>query len=115
MKDLSNNKYLKASGLKQEDAVYGSQKEMIEALSDPKYGKDAAFTDLAQYMIWNTERAAASNQDGPISGRALNRAMADPAGARRIQDMEIFAEQREKMFGDPRYQTSPSSATMKGV
>lgn len=113
-KDLTGNKWLR--GLDQNTIAFASNAELVQAMSAPEYKTDPAYRDVVTRMIQNgmemdATEAAGSNavpQQGFITGQQLNAAMYPKEDARKIQDMEIFIEQRNKMFGDPRYSTSPT-------
>ena len=85
---------------------FESEKEMNQAFQDPRYETEQEFRDAVQIMIYHSHPS--TDQPSVVSGAELNRAMADPAGARALQDQEIYQEKVLAMFSDERYSRSPS-------
>lgn len=116
--DLTNSKYLtgkNAQGetvtIKLEDARFGSRKEMTAIMSSKSYQTDPECRALVAVMLqrgFSEDDGKTMPTQGPVTGRDLNRALADKAGARRLEDEAIFREESQKLFADPRYATSPS-------
>jgi len=100
------NKYIPA-GWTLNRCAFESRKAMTDAMSDPKYGKDQEYTELVAYMA-NQPFGEDKQVQRLVTGRALSAAMYPKADARKLEDAVIFREQTQKMFGDPRYATSPT-------
>jgi hypothetical protein len=107
MSDITKNKYL--NGLSADAVQFENQAAMLEAMKDKRYHNDPEYRNLVTHMLrkpfMDDERKAAP---ATHPKHVLETAMLDRAGARRLDDEAIFREQSAAMFGDPRYETSPS-------
>jgi hypothetical protein len=94
------NKYL-PEGWTEEQCRFQSQKELTDAMSDKRYGKDQEYTDMVKIMLrndLNAEQAAKATAPTIVSGRELARALSDPAGARKLALREIASEHARNLF-----------------
>jgi hypothetical protein len=105
MKLDPTNKWLK--GMNPETIQFEDQRAMLEAMSAPEYKTDASYRDVVSKMIENASKQP-TQSPAVISGRDLSRAMYPKSEARKLEDAAILREQTAKMFGDPRYATSPT-------
>lgn len=105
MKAPVNNRYMQ--GVDPMDCGFSSQKEMLSAMSDPRYKSDPEFRQLVEWQLFNEVRADNAPPAQEIStGREMQRAMANVPEARHLEDQAIYRESVAAMFGDPRYAVS---------
>lgn len=104
--EIKGNKYLiDANGkpMRPEDAQFGSQKEMVDAMADVRYATDPDYRALVAFMVGNSPTTNA-----PTTGRQLSHAMADVPSLKAQRQQAIVKEKTLEMFANPLYQTSES-------
>lgn len=101
------NKYL---GPESEWAKQGfnSQAEVTDAFNNELYQTDPEFREAVIIMLSNNDTHApgAAGSGIQIGNGILERAMSNPDAARKAEDAACWNEYVEKLFGDPRYETS---------
>lgn len=100
--DPSQNKYIKEA----EGYTFPSNKEVLEAMSNPLYRSDPDFRYAVHVFI---DRSPGVLNTHGIEGNqrgVLEKAMANNAGA--AEEREIFNEQTKALFGSELYKTSPT-------
>ena len=79
--------------------AFESRKDMTDAMSDPKYGRDQEYTEIVQFMA-NKPFGTDRNQpvQGVVSGRELSEAMADIPSLKKLEAQEIAREHHRNLM-----------------